>query len=822
MGTVKYDTQAVFVGPAFPTGNLTTGDITQISRVQATSYSIELERENVLGLGSANANDQIKNAPIVNLSFDYLVTNGENEKRLGFTVDGHHGTMLGLNSGERDFFLLINKPNETPMVLAIGNGMLAKYSVQGQLNSFLKASAEVRGFNIQLDAGTSGNFGPRVDIDGVPERTYTYALPAVTEEIRDREEGQIEDNIYVGPQHLDVHFPNNSAFGMIMSGENKSYLQSFNFSLGLDRTEATQLGEKYPFKRCLQLPTSLTLSATLLLSNFVADNIQNYFCQKEYDIEIDIKNNKCSNTDEFWETEYNSTKLKYMFKGMKLKNFSSSDSIGDRKAVNLEWSVPIGNLLDVNKNFLMSGDFGRYLFPVDSFRDVSGEQSVTGQNLQPFVKEIVYKRSKVDVEVPEFSFEMKGQFDTLSGDLPYLVFYQGDSGFLPYAQNLNPEIIEENFFWRADGYSTVFDGIPTSGYSQKFSTLVPRYNVGSPTLFDTHTGQYYFYFKGYGFNTEPVQINFAGLPTWIDPYIEEASFSIDPYKPYYFNKLGLTVNAFDVPTGQSFDFQLQARNSKFQKIYNFSAQTPYSFHVALPESLSKKTSLFLQPYDETEVSRTATNEIISVSDSSPRNFTFSGVTGSGYLPGYSYKSLNDKSFATFETGAYLRYTVASGVSGWSGLRQDFTNFSFFAVYRPRSTSESDAPILKFSSQISGNQNAAFFGRKALSEDFEYYYTSVGGSQSTHINLVSSFAYDAWNMVSVISDGRRASGYRGGNFIQGTNFTGATSGTNGTFTHIDIATNDFHGDVAEIILFPYTLFQSEIDNVHNYLKYKWGF
>ena len=234
--TIKYDVLALYASVPDPTGNLTTGDIRQFSRVQSSNYSIEIQREEGLMLGTANANENILIGPLVNLDINYLSTNGQNERNLGFAVDGMHGSLFSLNSGVRDYFMLVDSQTD-PTVVAIGNGILTRYSVNGAVGDFLKASASIQGFNIKVDAGTSGNTVPSVNEQGVPNSQYTYALPPIDHSMKPRSEGGIEDNIFVGPGNMTIAFPNNSALGIMMSGENKSHLQSFDLSVALERTE---------------------------------------------------------------------------------------------------------------------------------------------------------------------------------------------------------------------------------------------------------------------------------------------------------------------------------------------------------------------------------------------------------------------------------------------------------------------------------------------------------------------------------------------------------------------------------------------------------
>jgi hypothetical protein len=817
MASIKYDTLTVFVGPDTVSGNVPSGDIKQLNRIQSTNYQIELQRENVRGLGTAYANDGRVEAPFVNLTIDYLVTNGRNEKTLGFAVDGEHGSYLNLNSGERDFFIQIKQPSETPMVLAIGNGMLTRYSVNASVGEFVKATAEIRGFNLQLDEGTSGNVLPRLDYNG-NSFGYTYQLPPYTPDTQERDVGYIGDNIYVAPHHLDIYFPNNMAFGTILSGSKRSHLQNFTLSINAPRDEITRIGERYPFKRCLQLPAEISLSANVVLDKLVADKIQNYFCQEDYDVTIDIRDNSCQTTNEFWESEQDTVRMKYMLRGLKLKSIQSSDSIGERKNVAFEWSVPIGNILNLNRNLFMSGNYGRYLFPLDSSREVSGE-NVTGQNLRNIVREVKYKRTKVDVKDPDFNVDFSGNFTVSATDPDYAIYYQGSSGVISGSGVFGQELTVSTYPYNSDSYNTVYNGLPANSVAKKFATFYPKYAVGYPGWIDRPSGQYSFVTKGEGFNTEPVEISFANIPTWIDVGVEYSKFSIDPYKPYFFNTFNFAINDVSVPTGLAFEFQMIARNSKFRKIYTLSAQTPYSFHITLPDSIKKRTSLFLEPYDETTFITNPQEEIQSILSDTYRADYFSGISGSGFAPTIIPTGLNNKHYIHIESGANLIHQ-----GPWL---QDFRNFTFFAVYKPSLNSISGAALLQFYHQggsgLSNTANAAFFGRKALSQDLEFYYTNASGTSglspapTNHLNVTSTWDTNNWNIATITFDGAIASGRRNGVHVSSQSMVITNSGY---FSHVVIGSG-MEGSVAEMILLPYKLLPDEVVNVENYLKYKWG-
>ena len=798
MGSIRYNTLAVFVGPEKTSGDYLTGDINQLHRIQSSDYSIEIPRESVGTLGTSNTVESVLGGPIVNFNYGYLVSDGQNEKKLGFNLDGRYGALSTLYSGERDYFLLVEVPNQDKMVLAIGNGVLTKYSVSASVNDFLRANVEIRGLNIKLDQGTSGNDIPRVNIYGDSYLPYTYALPPVTNGVEERQEGQIESNLYVPGRNISANFLNNSALGLIFSGQGASYLQSFTMEVNLPRNEIIEIGAKYPLQRCLQLPAEITLNADFIVSKYVADNIQNYLCQDSYDLEIDVKQNKCETLDIFWEENPSVSKLKYTLKGLKLRNQSIAASINDKKRVSLQWYVRVGNLLDLSKNLFISGDYGRYDFAVDSFRTVSGNTENTGYGLAAFEQEITYKRVKVDSQFPDLTFDMTGTFDIYPDDVfKPVLYYTGTSGIQAISGDFGNELSVSLYKWNADSYSTVDLDLANSGYSYKFSNLNAAYNFGYPDFIDTKTGVNYFYVKSRDFNDDKIHFSLSNVPEFLDTSFEYDSLTLDPEKPFFFNKLNLTIRDLWIPTGQSYEFDIQIRTESFKRAYKGQFTTPYSYHIQLPSYYSGKTNFWFEPYD-TRRFTTSGYDVLTFKESSIKQRTF---FASGSAPIYGLETLNGKNYVSFDGASFLNYTGA--------FFEDFQNFSIFAVYKPESGCSSGASLFRYST--SGRNFT--FGRSGQSQNA--FLAWNGPTKTGYASFGSGFKYAEWNMASLTFDGSTLRSN-----INGTQSLQLFSGHSGSFANLYLASG-YQGSLAEIIVSPYNFNSEEVVQVENYLRYKWG-
>lgn len=808
--TVRYDALAVFVGPSVTSGSYPSGLINQLHRVQSTEYGIEIQRENTLGLGTANVNDQVMQSPFVNLTIDYLVTDGSNEKALGLVVDGSHGALVNLESGQNDYYMLISK--EPKMVLAVGNGMLERYSVNGRIGGFLQATAGIKAFNIKGDEGTSGNPNPRVDAFGRIDESTTYQLPEPTQGIVNREDGFIENNIYIGPKDIQVAIPNNSAFGMILSGDNSSYLQSFDLAINIERSELTRLGEKYPFSRCLKLPVDISLRTEFVLNRWTADRIQNYLCQDIYDIDIDIKSSKCEQIGEDWDTVNNISKLKYALRGLKFKGMSIADSISNRTTVDIEWGVQVGNLLDLQKNLFISGNFGRYAFPPIAWRDVSGEQSITGQGLRPIVREVTYKRTKADVVFADFFLDFSGNFDIKSSDIDFASLqYRGTTGVWFNSGKFGSGVAVEDYAWRSDSYSTSFEGLPRTGYTQKFSNLDAAYFIGYPGNQDAHYGVNYFYTKGEGMNSEPMTFSISNLPTYARAWIDSGKANMDPYEPYYFNILNIAVAEPSFPTGQSFEFDIVAATSKLKRVYTISATTPYSHHINLPKVYSGISNIWIEGYDPINISYSGSN-ILSVRENSVKRREYAAFNS----PVYRQNGFQGKSYFGFSSPSYLQYT---GI-----FREDYTNFTIFALFSGNSSSDSDARLFSlYNNRVTdtGVGTTGYSGNLTISRlgaGQDLYIHASSTSSGNRFIIPSGFTYNTWNIATFHYDGDIIRARLNGVAVP---LSGVLSKIGSNYYTHAVFGSGFSGGMAEFLSFPYHMNANSMSDIERYLRYKWG-
>ena len=158
------------------------GHFHQIHRVQSANYNFAIARQDINQFGNlARIDTAVIDAPTVGLDFSYLVTDGSNEDKLGFTTDTDVETssiscILSNISGRNYHILTVKEGSDanttvdanlstasTSSVISIGNGYITNYSMNAAVGSVPTASVSVEGLNITADAAATGLTTPSIN-----------------------------------------------------------------------------------------------------------------------------------------------------------------------------------------------------------------------------------------------------------------------------------------------------------------------------------------------------------------------------------------------------------------------------------------------------------------------------------------------------------------------------------------------------------------------------------------------------------------------------------------------------------------------------------
>ena len=193
---VIYQSEALYVSKnAASTG---TADHKQLTRVQSANFNYTINRQDVNQFGQlARIDSLVLDPPTVGTDFSYYLTDGFNERCLGFYVktgggnrvnDGGFasGHLLG-GSGFNTFIVTgpdgkdLNRQAAlvaTDHVIGIGNCYLSDYSVDLSVGSLPTVSVTLEGANVRSDDSADAISTPAIDQEAGSSLSSGVELPA--------------------------------------------------------------------------------------------------------------------------------------------------------------------------------------------------------------------------------------------------------------------------------------------------------------------------------------------------------------------------------------------------------------------------------------------------------------------------------------------------------------------------------------------------------------------------------------------------------------------------------------------------------------------
>jgi len=333
---------------------------TQLKRVQSANYSFTINRQDVNQFGHLGRLDAVVlEAPTVSLDYSYLVTDGFNERILGFVTDGQHQSLSGLMGrvqnefGNNYFILTVPEGRDAVLgdqlvedsdksVIGLGNSYITDYSLEASVGSFPTASVTVESLNIKSDIGPSFKEIPAVSPkDGSRFCDSCFFLPpAIT--------GQGQS--VLKPGDITINLKDSALISKQISGTTQGYqdneelgsahIQSFTLSTPMGRTDLQRLGNTYSYAKEIDFPVTATLTINALVSDLKDGNLVNLLCaENKHDLEIKMQLPECLGCNT---TNQKPNAIKLNFNQCLLDSESFSSSIGDNKTVDLTFTTQIG------------------------------------------------------------------------------------------------------------------------------------------------------------------------------------------------------------------------------------------------------------------------------------------------------------------------------------------------------------------------------------------------------------------------------------------------------------------------------------------------
>lgn len=357
--------------------------IMQLRRVQSANYSFTVNRQDVNQFGQLARIDSVAiDPPTVTLDFSYYLTNGVNERILGFNVDGQtsalaNDVLLGTatetaNPDGKNFFILTTPQGKDAVgnasaeseksVIALGNGFVSNYSMEASVGGMPTASVTIDGLNLRSYTGTKNLELPAVNTQyGIPVEGEEFSLPPAISGVNEQDDDVdygVEGVSCLRPGDISMSLGTNGRAGLFENlphsdpkadyDAGTAHIQSFSIDLPIGRSTIQRLGNPYGYTRATDFPVNISVSVNAILSDLKEGNVTDLLFENEkHDLEFTLRE-----PDQFGTGNIATI---FTVKGAQLEGESFSSSIGDNKSVDLTFTAQIGGPEDTLNGLFISG-----------------------------------------------------------------------------------------------------------------------------------------------------------------------------------------------------------------------------------------------------------------------------------------------------------------------------------------------------------------------------------------------------------------------------------------------------------------------------------
>jgi len=398
------------------TGELASGIslLKKMDRIQNCNFNFSINRQDINEFGKlARIDSIVMETPTVGLDFSYYVTDGYNERLMGFNITGFKSdgtTFIDTNvvngaqaisgllsdlQGNNYYILTVDEGedvvggNLTPSstIVALGNVFISEYGFEASVGAIPTVSVTLEAFNIKSDAsevpviltasvpaiGTAGanittitGSSPAIDLFANPATKLTNVKNYYKLDISRDFTGSIATSPGVNftgfttgsssvsalrPGDIQLTLPSSEGFTNLST----AHIQSFSFTLPLSRTVLQRLGNTFGFARVIDVPINMDLSMSAIVSELRDENLFDILASPaKQNFTIALKDSN------------GNRKIAYTIKGAILQGETYSENIGDNQTVDLTYTVQIGGANDTTAGLFMSGSYANTLDSITS------------------------------------------------------------------------------------------------------------------------------------------------------------------------------------------------------------------------------------------------------------------------------------------------------------------------------------------------------------------------------------------------------------------------------------------------------------------------
>jgi hypothetical protein len=396
------------------TGSLGSGIslLKKLDRVQSCNFNFTINRQDINEFGKlARLDSIVMETPTVGLDFSYYVTDGYNERLLGFNITGFKAdgtTFIDTNiangaqaisglladlQGNNYYILTVDEgedvvggtltPNST--IVGVGNGFITEYAFEAAVGAVPTASVTVEAFNIKADANvtpttigaksdsnvgasitTITGFSPAVDLFSQPASKLTDVSKSYKLDYSRAFTGAIGSNAGVNftgfttgsslitalrPGDIVLSLPDSEGLTKLTDAS----IQSFSFTLPLSRTVLQRLGNTFGFARVIDVPINMDVTFSAIVSELRNSNL--------FDILGTPTKNQFTIT---LKDPTSKSKIAYTIKGAIFQTETFSENLGDNQTVDFTYTVQLGGANDTTAGLFMSGSYDSSLDSITS------------------------------------------------------------------------------------------------------------------------------------------------------------------------------------------------------------------------------------------------------------------------------------------------------------------------------------------------------------------------------------------------------------------------------------------------------------------------
>jgi len=389
--------------------------IEPLHRVQSANFNFTINRQDVNEFGKLSRIDSIvMESPTVGLDFNYYITDGGNERKMGFNLPSNfsgyqskigrpnddavgytgdgcisgYSALSGLIEDVQgnNYFIVTSKEGTDVQgdtttsaasdfdIIAIGNGFISDYTIEASVGAIPTASVTVEAFNIRVDdkisgnlisAGVTGNQVPGIDDVNGQQVDIQYEFRggtiSTTGDYTNSSTVAVNDITALRPGDLLLEFLDPDGDGTfsydgfsVLSGDGKAHIQSFTVSVPMSRTILGRLGNTFGYARLIDLPLNIDVSVSAILSDLKKNNLFAALdATQKTNFRLTLRRAGSSG-------EPGADALVIDVKGARLESESYSNAIGDNETVDIAFSTQVGGSNDRANGIFMRGSYAPF------------------------------------------------------------------------------------------------------------------------------------------------------------------------------------------------------------------------------------------------------------------------------------------------------------------------------------------------------------------------------------------------------------------------------------------------------------------------------